>query len=372
MDILNTAKSNIRRFTDTLTGVIVPQSVTSPNWHAIITSVRGFSHIRTNLPNQDAIKCLPETGIGNRIILSIADGHGSKKYFRSDVGSQLAVETACEVCRNFLNDYSGKESIEIKNLKFRDIICREIVRKWREKVNVHILNNPFTPDEEALIPKKHDDQKNSGVEKIRYRPSEGPEEQSIIPYGTTVISVVVTEKFILYLQLGDGDILTVLPDGSVSRPLPKDDRLIANETTSLCLPVAWDEFRVRYYPADSLFPVMIMVSSDGYSTSFEVVNDFEKVGPDILNMIIEDPGNIDKGIDLVNENLEKWLNETSEKGSGDDISVGFICNLDKMKKISKKQMVKKAENKKIPPETIPEPEKTDFPDNEEHKIDWVI
>ena len=329
MDVL----SGIRKFTDTLTGSHIHPII--PNWRVIGSSIRGFSHIRLDLPNQDAIKYLPDKGTGARIILSIADGHGSKNYFRSDIGSKFAVETACEVCAGFLKDYSGKESEKIKDLKFRDVICREIVRKWKERVNDHILNNPFSPEEEILISKKQENGKKPDGEKIRYRPSDGLEDYQVIPYGTTILSIVVTEKFILYLQLGDGDILAITSDGKVSRPLPKDDRLIANETTSLCLPIAWEEFRVRYQPIDKVAPILIMVSSDGYSNSFSISSDFEKVGSDILEMISKDPEDIEKEIGTVKENLDSWLKETSEHGSGDDITVGIICNLDKIREFSK-------------------------------------
>jgi serine/threonine protein phosphatase PrpC len=370
MDVLNTAKNRFKRFTDTLSGTFIPQ-VTSADWQTIGTSVRGFSHIHSGLPNQDALKYLPEKGIRKCVILSVADGHGSKNYFRSDIGSRLAVETACEVCSNFLKDYSGKESVKIKNLKFRDVICREIVRKWKEKINTHISNNAFTPDEELLLQKKQENQKNEGAEKIRYRPSESLEEYQFIPYGTTVLSIIVTEKYILYLQLGDGDILTILPNGTVSRPIPKDERLIANETTSLCLPIAWEEFRVRYQPVDSNSPVLIMVSSDGYSTSFSDVNDFEKAGTDILKMIIKEPEDINKGIDIVNENLEKWLKETSEKGSGDDITVGLICNLDKMRDLSKNQILREEKNETNVPETEQQLERNSHTEKKDQIIEWI-
>ena len=320
-------------------------TLTHPNWRMVGKSVRGASHIRAGLPNQDALKYLPKNGDGNFVILSVADGHGSKNYFRSDVGSQLAVDVACEVCTIFLKDYSDKDTI--KDIKFREVICREIVRKWRDKVNSHVILNPFTPDEEALIQKKQESQKNVGVEKIRYRPSEGLEDYRIIPYGSTILSIIITEDFILYLQLGDGDILTFLSDGTVSRPLPKDDRLIANETTSLCLPVAWDEFRVRFQPRDTVTPALIMVSSDGYSNSFSNANDFEKVGSDILKMIADQSDDINKGIAFINDNIEKWLNETSEKGSGDDITVGLICNINAIKEFSRNRITSKPKKEVI-------------------------
>jgi serine/threonine protein phosphatase PrpC len=335
MDLFTTAKKGIRKFTDTLTGTHGPPSVIS-SWRIIGSSIRGASHIRTNLSNQDALNWKPENGTGTRCILAVADGHGSKKYFRSDVGARLAVETACEVCESFIRDYSGKDSGSVQDLKFRDVIGREIVRKWQERVRDHMQQNPFSQDEQNLLVRKPANETKPEGDKIRYRPPGGLEDSNYtIPYGTTLLAVIVTEKFLLYLQLGDGDIITLSQDGSLSHPLPKDERLLANETTSLCLPIAWEEFRVRYQPADSRSPILILVSSDGYSNSFTNYHDFEKVGSDILRMIINHPEEIGKGIDTVQAHLTGWLQETSEKGSGDDITVGILCDLTRIAEYSK-------------------------------------
>ena len=70
------------------------------------------------------------------------------------------------------------------------------------------------------------------------------DQQVLHAYGATLLVLMVTEQFALYLQLGDGEMLIVTESPShrnpaqpffeVSRPLPKDESLIANETTSLC------------------------------------------------------------------------------------------------------------------------------------------
>ena len=107
----------------------------------------------------------------------------------------------------------------------------------------------------------------------------------IVAYGATILSVIVTEYYMVFLQLGDGDILVVSEEGEVMRPLPKDERLFANETTSLCLPYAWRDFRVRFQTIINSSPALILVSTDGYSNSFEIDEEFLKIGPDILDRL---------------------------------------------------------------------------------------
>ena len=139
----------------------------------------------------------------------------------------------------------------------------------------------------------------------------------MLAYGSTLLCVLLTSEYIIYAQLGDGDILTVSKDGEVNRPILKDERLMANETTSLCLPKAWDDFRVAFQPINGAVPALVMLSSDGYSNSFRDEAGFLKAGADYLNLIREE------GIDYVEQHLADWLNEASQSGSGDDVTLGL-------------------------------------------------
>ena len=61
-----------------------------PTWEAFGRSVRGASHVRSGAPNQDAFHWEGSSGrTGPRVILAIADGHGSKKSFRSEQGARF-------------------------------------------------------------------------------------------------------------------------------------------------------------------------------------------------------------------------------------------------------------------------------------------
>jgi hypothetical protein len=148
----------------------------------------------------------------------------------------------------------------------------------------------------------------------------------LLAYGATSLTVAVEESFILYLQLGDGEILYVSGKGEVTRALPEDERLFANETTSLCTPDAEENFRVRLQPLAGEPPALILISTDGYVNSFSDSAGFFKVGSDLLEMLRAD------GFDPVNASLKGWLEEATRSGSGDDCTLGLICRMDALSK----------------------------------------
>jgi hypothetical protein len=145
----------------------------------------------------------------------------------------------------------------------------------------------------------------------------------LLAYGATLSTVWLGEAFVLYLQLGDGDILTVSPDGTVSRPLPEDERLFGGQTTSLCAPGAWRDFRVAFQTLTAgRRPAVVLLSTDGYANAFREDAGFLKVGADLLELLRQE------GLDPVAAGLEAWLAEATEQGSGDDVTLGLLCRLD--------------------------------------------
>lgn len=282
-------------------------------WRIIGESVRGASHMRTGLPNQDAIRWTPDSGMGLPLILAISDGHGSASYFRSDVGARLAVEVAVEVIRDFLENLTSSSSLTSAKRWAEEKLPREIVHRWRNKVADHISTAPLIEDLRQLEEKE-------GA-KARRQVTLNP----VRAYGATLLAVAVTESFILYLQLGDGDIVLVSEAREVSHaPLPADERLLANETTSLCLRNAWRDFRTYFQVVTASPPALILVSTDGYGNSFRDEEGFLKAGLDFLErMRSNGPGE-------VSENLERWLSMTTARGSGDDITVGLLYRMESL------------------------------------------
>ncbi len=300
-------------------------------WRIVGESVRGASHERTNLPNQDAIQWSPERGDATPLILCVSDGHGSAKYFRSDTGSRLAVDTAVEVIQEFLDGQDDINNLSIIKRTAEEKLTQALTHRWREAVLSDIEARGFTADEMNLL------KGNKGKTASAQTSADGEDDSNSVStedattfgylaYGATLLCVVVTKDYILYLQLGDGDILTVSERGEVIKPLTADERLFANETTSLCSRDGWRDFRADFQVMSGEPPALILLSTDGYANSFRDEAGFLKVGSDLLEMIRED------GLESVSDNLEMWLAEASKEGSGDDITLGLICRMDALEK----------------------------------------
>jgi len=288
---------------------------TQVEWRVIGASVRGAAHMRANLPNQDAISWFPESGAGTPLVVAVADGHGSAKCFRSDEGSRLAVATAKAVVLDFFS--RQEEAITLSAIKHiaEERLPQELVRCWQERVEAALKLHPFSAEELETLEHKDGMAARTTVET-----------KPLLAYGATLLVVLVTHAFILYVQLGDGDILTVTETGEVSRPLARDERLFANETTSLCAANAWRDLRIGFQALVGMPPALILLSTDGYANSFRDDAGFLKVGVDLLEMIRAE------GLDQVNESLAGWLTEASQTGSGDDITLAVISQTDAARK----------------------------------------
>ncbi|MGJ0607965.1 PP2C family serine/threonine-protein phosphatase [Cylindrospermopsis raciborskii] len=291
------------------------ENITQQKWRCFGKSVRGTYHWRSELRNQDAIQWYPghpETGVGLPVILAVSDGHGSAKSFRSEKGSQFAVSTAIRVIQEF---FLATQNSDINFSTLKDgterLLPQRLVSEWRTFVQQHLQEHPFTDEERQNLVKEDGESAWKAVE-----------DNNFLAYGATLLAVLVTESFIVYIQLGDGDILEVDSQGETTRILERDPRLIANETTSLCMNKAWNEFQIHLeqYPKgiSKEMPALILVSTDGYSNSFSTDEGFFKIGKDYLNMFKSNSA------EEVSKKLGDFLEETSDKGSGDDITLGII------------------------------------------------
>jgi serine/threonine protein phosphatase PrpC len=277
-------------------------------WRAIGKSVRGAAHCRNGLPNQDAIVWSPkEPDDGSWLIMAVADGHGSAKSFRSNIGARHAVEEAIATLRDFLGTRTDTSSLSTLKRAAEERLPQDLVRRWTRSIEKELDNYPLS---------------NEGLDSVepgeRARVRQAVAANPLLAYGATILVVAATRSFLLYLQLGDGEILAVSETGTVVRPLPTDERLFANETTSLCAPRAWNDFRVIFETVVHAPPALIVMTTDGYANSFTSQAGFMQVGADLYQMVRAD------GPDKVDQSLEEWLNEASQMGSGDDTTLGII------------------------------------------------
>lgn len=283
-------------------------------WRFVGDTVLGKSHERSGLKNQDAIACSGGDGSSDdpTVILALSDGHGSPKCFRSDIGSQFAVDCAVGSTREFLTEMLAKKDFsEIRNA-VEELLPAKMVNAWKVKVNEHFEQNPFTEEELRWLDQE--------VGATAHRTT-NTSENHFLAYGATLLLSVFTAEYIFYFQLGDGDFLTVSgKTQQVETPLIEDESLIANETTSLCMNEAEKLFRFKFQDIREDPPALILASTDGYSNSFATTADFHKVGGDLFNLIQL------KGLPYVQGSLKNWLNEVSSSGSGDDITLGIVCS----------------------------------------------
>ena len=101
-------------------------------WIISGTSVRGATHVRCGLPNQDSIRWL-NSNKNNLHLLSIADGHGSEIHFRSKTGSYIATKVCVSVLNNFfsrieVNVQNISQSTRLDKVLFTPIDCTEMER----------------------------------------------------------------------------------------------------------------------------------------------------------------------------------------------------------------------------------------------------
>jgi hypothetical protein len=279
-------------------------------WKISSASARGSSHVRSGKPNQDAC----EHGSGPkegplRAVLAVSDGHGGARHFRSDVGSRLAAHIAVVIAQEFVEAASQADPVAVFSEADAATLSQRIVDAWHAAVASDLDHNPFTPEELAGAEEAEGEAGKSSVM-----------ESPVLAYGATLLIAMAADTFVAYLQLGDGDILRVGREGETRKALPADERLIANQTTSLCQQDAVNEFRFAIERDQDQFPLMVLVSTDGYSNSFRDERGFLQTGRDYLKMVRE------SGLDGLSEELPGILEEASKQGSGDDITLGLLVS----------------------------------------------
>ncbi|PWR75769.1 PP2C family serine/threonine-protein phosphatase [Methanospirillum stamsii] len=272
-------------------------------WRIIADSVTGHSHIRKNRPNQDN-GGLKQDNNGYPLIGAVADGHGGKDYFRSDRGSAFAVEVAIRVLSRFV-----AQEPTLARSHFSEMICKEIVLEWRREVLLDIQKYPYNDNEWVII--------EEGKKGLKFNTPVDPDYSQIRPYGSTLLATLITNEQSIFFQLGDGDIIIHSPDGSFFQPISPDKSITGNETHSLCMHESWRDFKVKRL---DFIPDFIMLSTDGYTNSFIDEEGFFTAARDFYSYIFK-ADDFDAGVHSIESNIHQWLTTTTQKGSGDDITL---------------------------------------------------
>lgn len=262
-------------------------------------SVMGASHEKTGLVCQDSSSFKV---CDNYAVAVVADGHGSKKHFRSHLGSKYAVESTIEAIDRYYENAEDFEENFPKNYKMilRNIE-KQIISNWNKKVEKHLEENPVTDEEKS----KFTDEE---FEKI-------PPESY---YGSTLIAAVTSKKFTFGVQIGDGSLVAIFEDGKAVMPMEYNEAAPANVTASVCNSNAAGMFSSFYAPNKKL--IALYGSTDGLYTSFGSEHDFLDYHTIITSQLV----NIETFKNVIKNNLSK----RSHFGTEDDISLSCIYDSD--------------------------------------------
>ena len=153
---------------------------------------QGFSHKAQGKSCQDFAGIVRKKGFS---IISVADGHGGERYFRSEAGSRIAVEVAEAEFQKILINISKRQWLDEKINWEQTIKALEsnIVKEWQNRVEADFANRPLSEEERCLAEKLGIDfatlqGENSECEKIcgvRFRNSE-----ILRSYGSTMVSAL--------------------------------------------------------------------------------------------------------------------------------------------------------------------------------------
>lgn len=261
------------------------------------TSVRGAAHRHNGKECQDSYRT--ET-IKDVVIMGAADGHGSDSCPYSKTGSVIAVNVFCSVMSAYYNSFNKTRNGMRSLMRFLNRegslkVAQSIDREWKRRVYKQHLNR------KRIVPIGEDGSPNkAAVYKM---------------YGTTLLGIMITKSFIFSFQLGDGDICCITRKGTDYLLAP--DKLLGVETHSLCKQESWKKAitQVRTRDGHSDHSVLYWMSTDGMSNSYRTQKEFEYACTEYYSAIQKN------GFEVIEDNLDEWLEETSEQGCGDDVTV---------------------------------------------------
>lgn len=270
-------------------------------WTTLSGTTIGSVHVRDQLPLQDAVLTWSDYENGQAVI-AVADGHGHKLHFRSDVGSALAVLCAVEELRRTLAAIAGlgEGADHAAAEDLASAAGAALVTRWMAKVQDHLAANPYSPAEDAL----------------------GASADPLRAYGSTVLATAAVGDLIIFLQIGDGDSVLVSANGEASRPLPEDPDLDGLHTSSLCQPRPVDALRVAVVDARVDDVALIFLCTDGFGRSrVDADGWWRQTGEQLLEF------SRSRGLVWVREQLPEWLAEPALIG-GDDTTMALLVRTD--------------------------------------------
>lgn len=255
--------------------------------------------------------------------VAVADGHGGGDYFRSQIGSKLAIEVLFNQLRYAFENMKDTERFSdtaIKNFKYN------FVKEWRKAVRKDWYDR--LSDGKPLGEGEIRYESVSEKYKARYT-SDNPdvvEKYLYVAYGTTLICAVSIGTQILAMQIGDGSCVLLQRDGEFSLPIPTEEENFLNMTVSLCDDNS--ELKIRHAVINCKenspnSPAAIFLSTDGLDDCFPYYQNEEHLYKFYADVIID---SMVKNLFLATEKeiREQLLPGLTKKASKDDISLAYL------------------------------------------------
>lgn len=274
----------------------------------------GYNHIKCGKACEDASSSYNDDKMH---ICAVSDGHGSSNYPRTDRGARFAIDAAIKCIKEFVENVNPKAVVcdEQNNYILLIQLAKSILNEWYSYVERDYREIPFELEELTMVSEKY---------KRYYLSNDTGTMKQEKAYGCTLIAFVVTNDYSFGLQIGDGKCVFVDQYGDCFEPIPWDDRCQMNVTTSICDSDAIDEF--RFCVLDQ-FPVAVFCGSDGVDDSYTGFAELAELYRSILKVFAENGAK--EGV----KELQEYLPVLTKKGSGDDLSVAYIIDMQNLKLI---------------------------------------
>lgn len=234
----------------------------------LTASAVGAAHVRHGRPADDAVGGTAE---GDAAVVVVADGHSDPRCVRARRGAELAVAAV-------LAQWQGPSDPMT--------LGAAVVADWQARVRADLTADP----QEGLTP---------------------------LAYGTTLIAARVRPGRVEVLQIGDGDAVVVVDDGTASRPLPPSCPSTDGATDSLSDGRAIDLLRAATV-ATGTGAALVALTTDGIDNAYaddmallDAVRDIQQLHPHRHER-------------RTRAELQRWA-ERAAATSGDDASVAVIA-----------------------------------------------
>jgi serine/threonine protein phosphatase PrpC len=270
-------------------------------------SLIGKSHLDTRIPKQDYSLSFKSEDYS---ILVVCDGHSTS--IRSDIGSKFAAETTKDVFSSLFENLKDKNMI---NPKFKldqqvvEQIKLRIHSSWIEKVKNHFESNELSENERLAIDKKHSLTMDTNPEKI---------------YGTTLLAVLITEFYNVYLQIGDGFIINTYPEMKQEILFRSVDDRPPGVTESLSMDNPYESIRVVQMMNKKIDAVMIL--TDGIYNMYEDIKYFFASFPSKFISYLLTSEIDDMAISDLKEYTEKLVNSETNSIKDDASFAYYLSN----------------------------------------------